>query len=395
MNFSPLFSFKTPAAPSLKKPWFGSVFLILFSLKIHSAPPSLDQEFHALRTELAQVYEKIARLEKKARAEQPITAVSREPVMTTEHAHDEEDGLFNSPAPQDHESQDSENERNQAREPRTLSVDGLIDGIPPFSHTPVPPGWVVGTVSASALASVPVDPHQSRHGTLSPEITVQQAKLFLEKRQMQHARHILVQLVRDPHTKEHPFALYWLGILDLHENHLETAFSLFSNVYNLCKADPNSEIQQLCVAALLRMAQTRLRQNNVYDATIHYERCQNLAKSMTVPLPRHITYGIRKLRSALKKLKKANTPSATERRSPEEDKGNETRGASLGPAGQTVAVPGMESATSTESSLPTSTPLKNMQPAGSSPVLISNPSDYPSAQAAPVLSSDATEDESY
>lgn len=394
MNFSPLFSFKI-SARHLKNPLSALVFLALFSPITRCANPSLDQEFHALRTELAQVYEKIARLEHRARAERftpvssPATTAYVRPV---EQTHDEEDQLFNSPDPQDQPEKESENDTTA---PRTLSINQFIDGTPPFSHIPVPPGWVVGTVSASALAAAPVGPSQSRHGALAPEITVQQAKILLEKRQMQHARHILAQLVRDRHTTEYPFALYWLGILDLHENRLETAFTSFSNVYDFCKADPNSDIQQLCVAALLRMAQTRLRQKNVLDATTHYERCQNLAKSLTVPLPRHITYGIRKLRSALKKLKKANPSPAAERPSPEDDQGNETRGASLGPAGQALPSPRMESATSTESHRPISTPLNTRLPAGSGPVLVSNPSDYPSAQADPVWPSDTTEDESY
>ncbi|MBM3631887.1 MAG: tetratricopeptide repeat protein [Alphaproteobacteria bacterium] len=377
MNFSPLFSFKI-SAKNLKNPLSVLVFLTFFSPITRCANPSLDQEFHALRTELDQVNEKIARLERRVRAER-FTPVSS--------AHDEEDQWFTSPEPQDQSEKESEDDTTA---PRTLSIDQFIAGIPPFSHIPVPPGWVVGTVSASALAA-PVGPNQSKHGTLAPEITVQQAKLFLEKRQMQHARHILAQLVRDRHTTEYPFALYWLGILDLHENHLESAFALFSKVYDLCAVDPNSNIQQLCVAALLRMAQTRLRQNNVLDATTHYERCQNLAKSLTIPLPRHITYGIRKLRSA---LKKANPSPSAERPNPERDQGSETRGTSLGQVGQLPA-PRMENATSTASPRPISAPLNTRPPAGSGPVLLSNPSNDPSAQDAPVWPSDTTDDESY
>jgi hypothetical protein len=300
MDFSAVHSFKI-WSPTVKKPL--AVFLTLLS-PTHGASPSLDQECHALRTELAQVYEKIARLEQKAREAQSAPAASTAYVRPTPQTQDEEDQLFHSPEPQDQPENDPE---NQTTEPRTLSIDGLIDGNTPFSTMPVPAGWVVGTVTTSALVPT-VGQEPSRHAPL-PKTSVPQAKKLLEKREMLGARHMLTELARNHGAADHPFALYWLGMLDLHENRLDSAFALFSNIYDHGNSNPNSDIQQLCVAALLRMAQTRLRQNQIVQAKNHFEHCQKMAKSITVPLPRHILYGIRKMRATLrtemKALKKA------------------------------------------------------------------------------------------
>ncbi len=367
MNFSPFRSFKI-SATILKKPL--AVFLIFFSLKPYSATPSLDQEFHALRTELAQVYEKIARLENRARAEQSVPVPSLAPtastasVRTTSQPHDEEDQLFensNGHDSQDQpESNDSENTQNQTRAPRTLSIDELIGGNVAFSITPVPPGWVAGTVTASALVPA-VGQKPSGSVSVMPEISVQQAKLLLEKREMLRARHMLAELVRNHRAEDYPFALYWLGMLDLHENRLDSAFALFLNIYDQCKSNPNSEIQQLCVAALLRMAQTRLRQNNILQAKKHFEHCQKLAKSITIPLPRHILYGIRKMRATMKKLKKAVEQSPAP--------AIETAESCPSPA------PAVVTAGTKELHKPIAQPLPHGIPAESGPLLLTNVSD--------------------
>ncbi len=373
MDFSPFHSFKISAV-GLKKPLAGFVFLAFFPLTTHCANPSLDQEFHALRTELAQVYEKIARLENRVRVKQSVSAPSTASVSATEQTHDEEDQLFDSSNSQDDtqdpsESPGTERAQNQTREPKILSIDALIAGNVPFSTMPVPPGWVAGTIPASALVTPAVGQNPPGNGPILPEISVQQAKLLLEKREMLRARHMLAELVKNHRAEDYPFALYWLGMLDLHENRLDSAFALFLSIYDHCKTNPNSEIQQLCVAALLRMAQIRLRQNKIPQARKHFEHCQKLAKSITVPFPRHILYGIRKMRATMKKLKKA--------------------------AEQTPA-PAAELSQTAEQT--PAQPLPHGRPAESGPLLL-NQASYGSNNGAKkgstFLPSDSTEDDSY
>jgi hypothetical protein len=395
MDFFPFQSFKISATISLKKPLAGFVFLTLFSLKTYGTSPILDQEFHALRTELAQVYEKIARLEKRVRAEQFVpndrapsfsSTASTASLTSTEQTQDEEDSLFHSPNSQDDaqdppESQDTENIRNKTREQRTLSIDKLITENEPFSTMPVPPGWVAGTVPASALVSASaVGQKPSRNETMMPGISVQQAKWLLEKREMLRARHMLAELATDQGSEEYPFAMYWLGILDMHENRLDISFSLFLKVYTHCKTDANFKIQQLCVAALLRMSQIRLRQNKITQAKTLFEHCQKRSKSLTVPLPRHILYGIRemraRMRTEMKKLKKAGKTIWDQAPPPA--------------AKRSALIPGPK-----ESYTPIAQPLSNVRPEESVPLLLNNAATGSERDPEKGHPSDSTEDNAY
>ena len=211
-----------------------------------------------------------------------------QPPQTTQGQNaDEEDELFRDTQ----ESIPSETDNQPIPNTRILSIDDVISG---FSLMPIPSGWVMGTLPPSA----PIHSLAPAHSA-----SIQQAKLFLHNKKIQNARGILVELVKNNVSSEYPFALYWLGIVELHENHLDRALDCFKKTYHASKKRSDLESQKLCVASLLRMAQTYWRQKNVSQAVKFFTLCRKKARRIHHVLPKHIQSGIKKMRIEIKTLK--------------------------------------------------------------------------------------------
>jgi len=272
-----------------------------------------DQDRRDLQKEMDDLNEKVRTLQSKIQAWHAQKTHTTRDEMAPESGENSGPVLIQSEnADCDEDEMEEESKappRSHEYTPKLLSVDAVIANIPK--------GWVVGTYQESAPPAQPPaaqpasgpsaarpaapaeTPAPSAH--TSPEFTpshrggavslpLKRAKFLLKNKKFKKARTTFEHLTENPENPAYPFALYWLGILNLHEHHLDAAISCFKKTYLHCSASTHLDHQKLCVSALLRLTTALLRSKKKDQAESIFQQCQKQAD----PIRQHLSQPIQK-----------------------------------------------------------------------------------------------------